>query len=151
MTDAFSARENHPPHATPPCGAPFPSSPTYDTYVPWQPHLKRQPVRTQGRPKAPGHHGDLRILRGAYRRQRRVATLTALGYFTLFLILSAFAPSLMTDTVSGGLSLGLLLGLLQVPVTCVSIGLYEYTACRGVDPIVDRLRWQAELNAKQGV
>ncbi|WP_406501718.1 DUF485 domain-containing protein [Streptomyces sp. NBC_00500] len=96
-----------------------------------------------------GHHSDIRLLRGAYRWQRRVATLTALGYFTLFLLLSAFAPALMTSTVSGGLSTGLLLGLLQVPVTCLAIGLYEYTARRRVDPIADRIRKQAELDAKR--
>lgn len=83
-------------------------------------------------------------------RQRRVATLTALGYFTLFLLLSAFAPGLMASEVSGGLPTGLLLGLLQVPVTCLAIGLYEYTARRqGVDPIADRIRRQTQLDAKR--
>lgn len=96
-----------------------------------------------------GQHSDIRLLRGAYRRQRRVATLTALGYFILFLLLSAFAPWLMTSTVSGGLSTGLLLGLLQLPVTCLAIGLYEHTARRSVDPIADRIRKQAELDAKR--
>ena len=105
--------------------------PPHLTY-PWQPRpeppepaRRRPPLR-----RSPGQHSDIRVLRGAYRRQRRVATLTALGYFTLFLLLSAFAPSLMTSTVSGGLSTGLLLGLLQLPVTCLAIGLYERTARR---------------------
>ncbi|WP_406366279.1 DUF485 domain-containing protein [Streptomyces sp. NBC_00645] len=131
-----------------PAPGPAPSRLTY----PWQP---------QPRPPAPapprmprhqplGRHSDIRLLRGAYRWQRRVATLTALGYFTVFLLLSAFAPALMTSTVSGGLSTGLLLGLLQVPVTCLAIGLYEHTARRRVDPIADRLRKQAELEAKRG-
>ncbi|MEU7340079.1 DUF485 domain-containing protein [Streptomyces sp. NPDC007074] len=107
-----------------------------------------EPPRTR-RPRhhALGQHSDIRLLRGAYRRQRRVATLTALGYFTLFLLLSAFAPGLMTSTVSGGLPTGLLLGLLQVPVTCLAIGVYEYTARRGVDPVADRIRRQSELDA----
>jgi uncharacterized membrane protein (DUF485 family) len=98
----------------------------------------------------PGRSGDLRALRSAYRRQRRVAAFTALGYFTLFLVLSAFVPSFMTGTVSGGLSTGLLLGLIQVPVTCLAIGLYEYTARRRVDPIADLIRRQAELDARRG-
>jgi len=96
-----------------------------------------------------GQHSDIRVLRSAYRWQRRVATLTALGYFTLFLMLSAFAPAFMTTTVSGGLSMGLLLGLLQVPVTCLAIGLYEYTARHTVDPVADRLRKQSELDARR--
>ncbi|MFI8168168.1 DUF485 domain-containing protein [Streptomyces sp. NPDC085931] len=83
------------------------------------------------------------MLRGAYRRQRRVATLTALGYFVLFLILSAFAPSFMTGTVTDGLPTGLLLALVQVPVTWLAVALYEQTARRRVDPTADRIRRQA--------
>ncbi|MFE2301580.1 DUF485 domain-containing protein [Streptomyces sp. NPDC059445] len=124
--------------------------PTRLTY-PWQPRPRPpeppQPRRPRHRPL--GQHSDIRVLRGAYRRQRRVATLTALGYFTLFLVLSAFAPSLMTSTVSGGLSTGLLLGLLQVPVTCLAIALYEHSARRRLDPIADRIRRQSELDAKR--
>ncbi len=89
------------------------------------------------------------MLRTAYRRQRRVATLTALGYFTFFLVLSAFAPSFMTGEVSGGLTTGMLLGLIQVPVTCVAIAVYEYTARHTVDPIADRIRRQSALDAKR--
>jgi uncharacterized membrane protein (DUF485 family) len=89
------------------------------------------------------------MLRGAYRWQRRVATLTALGYFMLFLLLSAFAPSLMTSEVTTGLPLGLLLGLLQVPVTCLAIWLYEHTARRRVDPLADRIRRLSEIDAKR--
>ncbi|MFJ7962443.1 DUF485 domain-containing protein [Streptomyces sp. NPDC096324] len=102
------------------------------------------------RPPAVGRNRDLRNLRGAYRAQRRAATLTALGYFTIFLVLSAVEPSLMTGTITGGLSTGLLLGLLQVPVICVCVGLYEYTARRRVDPIADRVRRQAALEAIPG-
>ncbi|MGQ4390415.1 DUF485 domain-containing protein [Streptomyces sp. SAS_270] len=142
MADAFSSPDHRSPYN------PAHSPPPYTTY-PWQPP-PTEPTR-QRHPRRPalGHHSDLRLLRTAYRRQRRVATFTALGYFTLFLILSAFAPSFMTSTVSGGLSMGLLLGLIQVPVTCLAIGLYEYTARHGVDPIADRIRKQAELDAKR--
>ncbi|MEU0040514.1 DUF485 domain-containing protein [Streptomyces sp. NPDC006333] len=127
---------------------PAPYSPAFATY-PWQPRPPEPPRRRRPRHHALGQHSDIRLLRGAYRRQRRVATLTALGYFTLFLLLSAFAPGLMTSTVSGGLPTGLLLGLLQVPVTCLAIGVYEYTARRGVDPVADRIRRQSELDAKR--
>ncbi|MFD8736826.1 DUF485 domain-containing protein [Streptomyces sp. NPDC059618] len=128
-----------------------PSDPTRLTY-PWQPRPRppEPPQRRMPRHRPLGQHSDIRVLRGAYRRQRRVATLTALGYFTLFLVLSAFAPSLMTGTVSGGLSTGLLLGLLQVPVTCLAIALYEHSARRRLDPVADRIRRQSELDAKRG-
>ncbi|MEV2251158.1 DUF485 domain-containing protein [Streptomyces sp. NPDC050147] len=139
-----------PPAAPPNSAPPSPSSPSYPTY-PWQPVAPPPPPPPRRLPRHPalGRHSDLRHLRSAYRRQRRVATLTALGYFTLFLILSASAPSLMTDTVSGGLTTGLLLGLCQVPVTLLAIGLYEYTARRRVDPMAERLRKLAELEANR--
>ncbi|MEV0184460.1 DUF485 domain-containing protein [Streptomyces sp. NPDC050625] len=130
--------------------SPYSSAPAQLTY-PWQP-LPPEPPRPRPRPhRTPlGHHSDLRVLRTAYRWQRRTATLTALGYFTLFLVLSAFAPDVMTTTVSDGVPAGLLLALLQLPVTWLAIALYEHTARRQVDPIADRIRKQAELDARRG-
>ncbi|MFD5451164.1 DUF485 domain-containing protein [Streptomyces sp. NPDC003470] len=119
------------PYPPPRHGAP----PSYEPAPPWQP---------------PGHHGDLRALRGAHRRQRRTATFAALGYFLLFLGLSAFAPSSLTGEVTDGLPLGLLLALLQLPVTWLAIVLYEHTARRTVDPLADRVRRDGEANAGRG-
>ncbi|KOU57819.1 hypothetical protein ADK57_37835 [Streptomyces sp. MMG1533] len=128
---------------------PHDSSPPYSTY-PWQPPAPPGPTGPRPRPRpALGHHSDLRILRSAYRWQRRTATLTALGYFTLFLILSAFAPGFMASTVTDGLPTGLLLAMVQLPVTWLAIALYEHTARRYVDPIADRIRRESELNAKR--
>ncbi|MFF4984629.1 DUF485 domain-containing protein [Streptomyces sp. NPDC001046] len=136
----------------PPPYPPYPppdSSPSYDTY-PWVPQREPEPAGRHTRRHAPlGQHSDLRLLRSAYRWQRRVATLTALGYFVLFLLLSAFAPSLMTGTVTDGLPTGLLLALVQVPVTWLAIALYERTARSRVDPIADRIRRQTALDAKR--
>jgi uncharacterized membrane protein (DUF485 family) len=135
------------PGDTPPS---YDTSNTYNTY-PWQAPPPPQPPPRHRTPDHPplGHHSDLRILRSAYRWQRRVATLTALGYFTLFLILSAAAPGFMSSTVTDGLPAGLLLALIQLPVTWLAIGLYEYTARRYVDPLADRIRKQAEVDAKR--
>ncbi|MEU1176641.1 DUF485 domain-containing protein [Streptomyces sp. NPDC005820] len=124
-----------------------------DPTYPWQPPPQPPPTSPRHRPdhQAPlGHHSDLRILRGAYRRQRRVATLTALGYFVVFLVLSGFAPSLMTATVTTGLPAGLLLGLIQLPVTLLAIAVYEHTARRRVDPLADRIRKQSEIDVRRG-
>ncbi|MER6461494.1 DUF485 domain-containing protein [Streptomyces sp. NPDC001288] len=129
---------------------PSPPEPSYLTY-PWQPPPPRPPERRHVPHRAPvGHHSDLRVLRGAYRLQRRTATLTALGYFTLFLVLSAFAPGVMTSTVADGVPAGLLLAVLQLPVTWLAIALYEHTARRRVDPLADRIRRTAELDARRG-
>ncbi|MGW4562181.1 DUF485 domain-containing protein [Streptomyces sp. NPDC004561] len=149
MTDAFSSPDYQPHHPAPPYHPSF-DAPSPFTARPWPPRPQPEPGSGGTHPGAPGRHSDLRLLRGAYRLQRRVATFTALGYFTVFLVLSAFVPSLMTGTVSGGLSLGLLLGVLQVPVTCLAIGLYEFTARRRVDPIAHRIRRQAEPAAGRG-
>ncbi|MFI7501177.1 DUF485 domain-containing protein [Streptomyces sp. NPDC049687] len=125
---------------------PPPSSPR--TY-PWQPPPPA-PARHPAHHTPLGHHSDLRVLRGAYRRQRRVATLTALGYFVLFLVLSAYAPSLMTATVTTGLPAGLLLALIQLPVAWLAIAVYERTARRRVDPLADRIRRQSEIDSRRG-
>lgn len=123
----------------------------YPTF-PWQPpEPPPEPAPRRPRHRSPlGHHSDLRVLRGAYRLQRRTATLTALGYFTLFLVLSACAPSLMASRITDGLPTGLLLALLQLPVTWLAIGVYEHTARRHVDPVADRIRKQSEVDARRG-
>ena len=128
-------------------------SPPSPPYAPRHHAQHAQPVHQAHR--APrrdplGHHSDLRILRSAYRRQRRTATLAALGYFTLFLLLSAYAPGLMTGTATGKLPTGLLLALAQLPVTWLAIALYEHTARRRVDPLADRIRKEAALDARRG-
>ncbi|MFF8095796.1 DUF485 domain-containing protein [Streptomyces sp. NPDC016675] len=105
--------------------------------------------RQAPRRAALGHHSDLRVLRSAYRWQRRTATLTALGYFTLFLLLSAYAPGLMSGSLVGGVPTGLMFALAQLPVTWLAIALYEHTARRRVDPLADRIRKEAELDARR--
>ncbi|MFG2345187.1 DUF485 domain-containing protein [Streptomyces phaeochromogenes] len=145
---SYPVQPHHPPHNSSPSYSTYPTEPTY----PWAPRQPEpEPARQPNRHRhaALGHHSDLRVLRTAYRWQRRVATLTALGYFTLFLVLSAWAPAFMTREVADGLPLGLMLGLFQMPVTCVAIALYEYTARRGVDPIAERIRKQTELDTKR--
>ncbi|MER6029379.1 DUF485 domain-containing protein [Streptomyces sp. NPDC001851] len=129
---------------------PPPHQPTHLTY-PWQPPPPEPPRPPRTPPHEPlAHHSDLRVLRSAYRWQRRTATLTALGYFTLFLVLSAGAPGFMTRTVADGIPAGLLLALIQLPVTWLAIALYEHTARRHVDPLADRIRRQTGRDAHRG-
>ncbi|WP_406462848.1 DUF485 domain-containing protein [Streptomyces sp. NBC_00111] len=132
------------PHPHRPAPPPYPG----DYLMPWQssppPPPPRPPAPAAGSAPAPGHHSDLRRLRTAYRRLRCVSTLTALGYFTLFLLLSGYAPALMTRPVGdGGLTTGLLLGLCQLPVTLAAVAVYEWTAHRTVDPLSAGLRDRA--------
>ena len=141
--DLHDPYDPHPPY---PYAPPAPSPRL--TY-PWQPPPPPPERRRPPRRPALGNHRDLRVLRVAYRRQRRVASLTALGYFCLFLTLSAFAPPLMSSTVVAGVPTGLLLALVQLPVTWLAMALYEHTARRRVDPLADRIRKQAELDARR--
>ncbi|MFF9333659.1 DUF485 domain-containing protein [Streptomyces albogriseolus] len=137
------------PYTDPRAGLPYAASPTHRTY-PWQPPAPPPPRPHRAPRHAPlGHHSDLRRLRRAYRRQRRTATLTALGYFVLFLVLSAFAPSFMTGTVADGVPAGLLLAVGQVPVTWLAVVLYEATARRRVDPLAELIRRQAAVDARR--
>lgn len=86
-----------------------------------------------------GHHRALRLLRRACRRQRRVATFAALGYFAVFLVLTVEAPALMARPGPGGLPTGLLLALAQVPVTWLAVVLFACAARRYVDPLARRV------------
>ncbi|MGY0017971.1 DUF485 domain-containing protein [Streptomyces sp. cg35] len=121
---------------------PHPSHPSHAYRSPTHRAPAHRLPRHPDLPPPGGPSAELRLLRTAYRWQRRVATLTALGYFTLFLLLSAFAPSVMNRSAGGGLSTGMLIGLCQIPVTGVALLLYEYTARHRVDPLAHRLRRQ---------
>ncbi|MEV7570510.1 DUF485 domain-containing protein [Streptomyces tanashiensis] len=110
---------------------------------PWSASPQPQPQP----PAATGDRDDLHRLGSAYRRLRRVATFTALGYFGVFLLLSGYAPSMMTGSITGGLTTGLVLGLLQLPVALAAIALYERIARNNVDPLAAAIRERAEQAA----
>ncbi|GGW42318.1 DUF485 domain-containing protein [Streptomyces xantholiticus] len=111
---------------------------------PWDRPQAEQPDRADD-----DHSRELQSLGSAYRRLRRVSTLAALGYFVLFLLLSAYAPGTMAGEAGGGLTTGLLLGLLQLPVALAAIALYERIARRRVDPLASSIRERAEQAAEQ--
>ncbi|MET7364478.1 DUF485 domain-containing protein [Streptomyces sp. NPDC005566] len=108
---------------------------------PWDASPQPQP------PAATDDRDDLHRLGSAYRRLRRVATFTTLGYFAVFLFLSGYAPSMMTSNITGGLTTGLVLGLLQLPVALAAIALYERIARNRVDPLAAAIRERAEQAA----
>ncbi|HZX38732.1 MAG TPA: DUF485 domain-containing protein [Streptomyces sp.] len=121
----------------------FPPPPSYPEQ-PGHPHQAHQFWQAPPPAEPPvDPRRDIRALSAAYRRLRRVATLTALGYFVLFLILSAYAPELMTGKITGGLNVALLLGLIQLPVTLIAVSAYEKSARRRVDPLAAAVRIQA--------
>lgn len=86
---------------------------------------------------------DLAALRSAYRLLRRISTLTVLGSFLVYVVLSCYAPGLMGATIAGELSLGMALGVLQLVVTFGAVFWYGRSAQRSVDPLAHAVRDRA--------
>ncbi|MEU1010338.1 DUF485 domain-containing protein [Streptomyces sp. NPDC088810] len=86
---------------------------------------------------------DLAALRSAYRGLRRVSTLTALGSFVVYVVLSCWAPDLMGSAIAGELSLGMGLGILQLLVTFAAVFWYGRSARHSVDPLARAVRERA--------
>jgi uncharacterized membrane protein (DUF485 family) len=89
------------------------------------------------------HDADLTALRSAYRMLRRISTLTALGSFVVYVLLSCYAPRLMGSKITGELSLGMALGILQLVVTFAAVSWYGRSAQRSVDPLARAVRERA--------
>ncbi|MFE9450120.1 DUF485 domain-containing protein [Streptomyces sp. NPDC006739] len=108
-------------------------APSYAPYgqAPWRPSQTHEP-----RP----HDADLTALRSAYQVLRRVSTLTALGSFVVYLVLSCCAPDLMGSRIAGELSLGMGLGILQLVVTFAAVLWYGRGAEHSVDPLARAVR-----------
>ncbi|MFD5423884.1 DUF485 domain-containing protein [Streptomyces sp. NPDC127084] len=142
--DPAFADPGAPPTATP--GDPFPHAASAHPHSYARPDSFPYSYSYSYEQSAPTHQQEqpgLTGLRASYRRLRRVATFTALGYFVFFLFLSGYAPGLMSGEVSGGLTTGLLLGFLQLPVTLVAIAAYERIARHRVDPLAAAIRDRA--------
>ncbi|MDQ0753224.1 uncharacterized membrane protein (DUF485 family) [Streptomyces africanus] len=117
-------------------------APRYDAYG-WQ-----APWDAPYHPYAHETHrddADLAALRSAYRLLRRTSTLTALGSFVVYVVLSCYAPALMGSKVTGELSLGMALGVLQLVVTFAAVFWYGRSAQRSVDPLARAVRQRAAL------
>ncbi|MEU7305794.1 DUF485 domain-containing protein [Streptomyces sp. NPDC007206] len=100
---------------------------------------RREPHAHESRP----HGADLAALRSAYRVLRRVSTLTALGSFAVYVVLSCCAPDLMGSRIAGELSLGMGLGILQLVVTFAAVLWYGRSARHFVDPLALAVRERA--------
>ncbi|MFD8395459.1 DUF485 domain-containing protein [Streptomyces sp. NPDC059680] len=112
---------------------------SYEPYEPYGQAARREPSP----PETDRHGGDLAALRSAYRVLRRVSTLTALGSFVVYVVLSCCAPDLMGSKITGELSLGMALGVLQLVVTFAAVLWYGRSAQRSVDPLARAVRERA--------
>ncbi|MEU2715647.1 DUF485 domain-containing protein [Streptomyces sp. NPDC007205] len=111
-----------------------PSGPDWYGQATWD-----EPYAHQAHP----HDDGLTALRSAYRLLRRISTLTALGSFVVYVVLSCWAPGLMGSRIAGELSLGMALGVLQLVVTFAAVFWYGRSAQRTVDPLARAVRERA--------
>ncbi|MEE4418855.1 DUF485 domain-containing protein [Streptomyces bugieae] len=86
----------------------------------------------QGRPFAE--------LRRSQRVFAAVATTAVLSLYLLYVLLSSYAPGLMTGKVVGNLNVALFLGLAQFAATFLAAWLYTRHANRRRDPLAEQIR-----------
>lgn len=113
---------------------------SYGYDAPWYDPYGQSPRRPPHAHEPHPHDADLAALRSAYRVLRRVSTLTALGSFVVYVVLSCCAPDLMGSKIAGELSLGMGLGILQLVVTFAAVLWYGRSAQHSVDPLARAVR-----------
>ncbi|MFA1537591.1 DUF485 domain-containing protein [Actinomadura monticuli] len=80
------------------------------------------------------------LLRKRFRRAAAVLTAVFLGWYFIYVGLSAFARGLMARPVAGHVNVALLLGLLQFVSTFALAAGYAAYARRRLDPLAGELR-----------
>ncbi|MFF7972447.1 DUF485 domain-containing protein [Streptomyces sp. NPDC007905] len=123
-----------------PYGHDAPRNNPYGHDTPWDDSYGQASPRPPHTHESPAHGADLADLRSAYRALRRVSTLTALGSFVAYVVLSCCAPDLMGSKIAGELSLGMALGVLQLVVTFAAVVWYGRSAQQSVDPLARAVR-----------
>lgn len=81
-----------------------------------------------------------RLLRGRYRRAALAVATVFLGWYSVYVGLSAFARDFMGRMVVGHVNVALLLGVLQVVSTFAVAWAYVAYARRRLDPLAGELR-----------
>jgi len=77
-------------------------------------------------------------------------TVTAIGGFLLYVLLSSFTPGLMNSSLSGHFTLGLALGLGQFVLMAVVAWRYLVHMRTRVDPVVRSLRCRPRVRPGEG-
>ncbi|MGY1857452.1 DUF485 domain-containing protein [Modestobacter sp. SYSU DS0290] len=85
-------------------------------------------------------------LRRRFRSFAVPMTVAFLVWYLLFVLLSTYAPDLMSTQVFGNVNLGILLGLGQFVSTFVITQLYVVHASKKTDPIADEMRERLEAH-----
>ncbi|MBW8487337.1 DUF485 domain-containing protein [Actinomadura parmotrematis] len=88
-----------------------------------------------------------RLLRSRFRWLAVSIVSTFLGWYLLYVLLSAFARGLMGQRVLGNINVGLILGVLQFVSTFLLAWAYTSYARKILDPLARELREEAEQAA----
>jgi len=91
---------------------------------------------------------EFSTLRRTMRRFVFPATIAFLGWYALYVLMSAYARDFMDTKVVGHINVALVFGLLQFVSTFLIAWLYARYAGRKIDPLADALR--AKLEATPG-
>jgi uncharacterized membrane protein (DUF485 family) len=83
-------------------------------------------------------------LKQRFRRFAFPMTVAFLAWYLLYVLLSTYAPDLMSTRVFGNVNLGIVLGLAQFVTTFVITHLYVAHANKRTDPISDEMRNRLE-------
>jgi uncharacterized membrane protein (DUF485 family) len=83
-------------------------------------------------------------LKQRFRRFAFPMTVAFLAWYLLYVLLSTYAPDLMSTRVFGNVNLGIVLGLAQFVTTFVITHLYVAHANKRTDPIADEMRTRLE-------
>ncbi len=108
-------------------------------------------VGGSGRNGPPGPYAELaqdrrfRLLKKRFRRLAIAIVASFLGWYFLYISLSAFARDFMAYPAVGNINVALLLGILQFVSTFVLAWRYTRYARRMLDPLSAQLRDEAEL------
>jgi uncharacterized membrane protein (DUF485 family) len=74
-------------------------------------------------------------------------TAAFLGWYLLYVLLSAYARGFMGTKLIGNINVALVFGLLQFLSTFLIAWLYSRYAERNIDPVADRIRAELERDA----
>jgi uncharacterized membrane protein (DUF485 family) len=77
-------------------------------------------------------------------------TAVFLGWYLLYVLLSAYARDFMATKVVGNINVALILGLAQFASTFLIAWLYSRYADKRLDPLADRMRATLEGAAAEG-
>jgi uncharacterized membrane protein (DUF485 family) len=83
---------------------------------------------------------EFQALRSSYRRFVFPVTLGALVFYFTYVLLAAYAPGFMSETVTGNINVGLVFGLLQFVMVFGVTTLYVRYARNVLDPQADAIR-----------